>query len=110
MIQVGDIVRHSNQYLRSVGSLWHKRKGHRRGKQRLFRVVRLESKSYYWRVKKHNIIVSIENIQTEERMMISTTWLRFVRRPKKAMACRSQLTHANVAIPARQRRSALSAR
>jgi hypothetical protein len=81
MLKVGDIVRYSNKYLRTVGSRRARDLTRRRGKQRLSVVTRILSLRYNWRAKVWNGIVELDC-----EAVISIGWLRFVRRPKAVLA------------------------
>jgi len=83
MIQVGDVVRYKNSYLKIVGRR-AKPKGPYslgkkfRGRQRLHVVVSLSNKYWDWRRKLWNQIAVLDNGD-----LISVLWLSFVRRPNK---------------------------
>jgi len=84
MIKVGDRVRFSNEYLKSIGSRRGRNYKLRRGKQRIMKVLRVYRTVWDWRSRKSNTIVTV--LVGDSTKAISTYWLRFVYRPKQKVA------------------------
>ena len=105
MIKVGDIVRFSSDYIRLISSRRTRKYRTQRGKQELRCVTAIHNVGYDWRRRKHHFLVLLDNEQD-----MDITWLRFVRRPKKARVYRNPLVNACAGILGRRRRSTLSAR
>ena len=92
MIQIGDIVRFKNSYLKELGRRHRKRDWKRfRGEQRLMRVIKLDGSFDLWRMgrKEHYSPMATLDVKREFSwgkmpLRMNCRYLAFVRRPRRA--------------------------
>lgn len=79
MLKVGDTVRFSNAYLKSIGRINNYSRRSRfskRGRQELHKIVAIHRGEYNWRIQKH----TGDLVRLDNGKIINSHWMKFVRR------------------------------